>query len=67
LAGVFSAFAPHAIKAAKRFDVDVRDIILELGRKQVVGGQEDIIIDVAAFLKQKKDSKEKNYNIESLS
>lgn len=66
LAGVFSAFALPAIKAAKRFDVDVRDIIVELGKKQVVGGQEDIIIDVAAFLKQKKDSKTKNYNLESL-
>lgn len=66
LAGVFSAFAPHVIKAANRFDVDVRDIIIELGKKKVVGGQEDIIIDVATFLKQKKDSKENNFNIESL-
>lgn len=66
LAGVFSGFAPHAIKAAVRFDVDVRDILVELGKKKVVAGQEDIIIDVATFLKQKKDSAENNYSIESL-
>lgn len=66
LAGVFSGFAPHAINAANRFKVDVRDILIELGRKKVVAGQEDIIVDVATFLKQKKDSKENSYNIESL-
>ncbi|MFA6185108.1 MAG: 4-hydroxy-2-oxovalerate aldolase [Candidatus Shapirobacteria bacterium] len=66
LAGVFSGFAPHVIKAANRFNVDARDILIELGKKKVVGGQEDIIIDVATFLKQKKDLKENNCNIESL-
>ena len=66
LAGVFSGFAPHVIKAANRFNVDARDILIELGKKKVVAGQEDIIIDVATFLKQKKDLKENNCNIESL-
>lgn len=66
LAGVFSGFAPHAVKSAARFNVDVRDILIELGKKKVVAGQEDIIVDVATFLKQKKDSAENNYNIESL-
>lgn len=50
LAGVFSGFAPHAAKAAKRFSVDVRDILMELGRKKTVAGQEDIIIEIAAHL-----------------
>ncbi|MFA6081582.1 MAG: 4-hydroxy-2-oxovalerate aldolase [Patescibacteria group bacterium] len=66
LAGVFSGFAPHAKKAAKKFGVDVRDILKELGRRKVVGGQEDIIIDVANFLKQKKEFKNEDYQIESL-
>jgi len=66
LAGVFSGFAPHAEKAAKKFGVDVRDILIELGRRKVVGGQEDIIIDVANFLKQKKEFKDEDYQIESL-
>lgn len=66
LAGVFSGFAPHAIKAAKRFGVDVRDILIELGKRGVVAGQEDIIVDVAMYLKQKKKSKDRDYQIEAL-
>lgn len=66
LAGVFSGFAPHAKKAAIKFGVDVRDILVELGKRKVVGGQEDIIIDVANFLKQKKEFKDEDYQIESL-
>ncbi len=54
LAGVFSGFAPHAQKAAKRFNVDVRDILTELGKRGVVAGQEDQIVDVAMQLAQKK-------------
>lgn len=54
LAGVFSGFAPHAKRAASKFNVDVRDILIELGKRKVVAGQEDIIIDVASYLKQKK-------------
>ncbi len=56
LAGVFSGFAPHAEKAAKRFNIDVRDILMELGQRKVVAGQEDIIVDVAMQLAQKKKS-----------
>ncbi len=66
LAGVFSGFAPHAKKAAIKFGVDVRDILVELGKRKVVGGQEDIIIDVANFLKHKKEFKDEDYQIESL-
>ena len=66
LAGVFSGFAPHAKKAAVKFGVDVRDLLIELGKRKIVGGQEDIIIDVANFLKQKKEFKDEDYQIESL-
>ena len=66
LAGVFSGFAPHAKKAAIKFGVDVRDLLIELGKRKIVGGQEDIIIDVANFLKQKKEFKDEDYQIESL-
>lgn len=65
LAGVFSGFAPHVKKAADRFEVDPRGILMELGKRKVVAGQEDIIIDVANFLKQKKEFK-KEESIESL-
>ncbi|RTQ91848.1 4-hydroxy-2-oxovalerate aldolase [Lysinibacillus telephonicus] len=47
-AGVYSSFLLHAQKAAQRFGIDSRDILLELGNRKVVGGQEDMIMDVAA-------------------
>jgi 4-hydroxy 2-oxovalerate aldolase len=54
LAGVFSGFAPHVKKAAIRFGVDPRDIFMELGRRKMVAGQEDFIVDVALELANKK-------------
>lgn len=66
IAGVFSGFAPHVEKAANKFGVDPRDIFMELGKRKVVAGQEDIIIDVASYLKQKKDLKQEDYQLESL-
>jgi 4-hydroxy 2-oxovalerate aldolase len=50
-AGVYSSFLLHAERAAAQFGVPVRDILLELGERKVVGGQEDMIIDVAAELR----------------
>jgi 4-hydroxy-2-oxovalerate aldolase len=47
-AGVYSSFLLHAQRAAKRFGLDSRDILIELGNRKVVGGQEDMIVDVAA-------------------
>lgn len=52
-AGVYSSFLLHTARAAQRFGVDPRDILVELGRRRVVGGQEDMIIDVAYELAQK--------------
>ncbi len=46
-AGVYSSFLLHARRAAARFDVDIRDVLIELGQLKTVGGQEDMIIDVA--------------------
>lgn len=66
LAGVFSGFAPHAKRAAQRFGVDTRDILIELGKRKVVAGQEDIIVDVATNLKQKKKGKFSSQPIEAL-
>lgn len=59
LAGVFSGFAPHAKKAAKRFKVDAREILIEAGRRGAVAGQEDIIIDIAVQLASGKGKKSK--------
>ena len=59
-AGVYSSFLLHADKAAEEFGVDARDILVELGKRKVVGGQEDMIVEVAMMLaeKQKQDARD---------
>jgi len=53
-AGVYSSFLLHTMRAVQKYQVDPRDILIELGRRKVVGGQEDMIIDVAYEIYQKK-------------
>lgn len=48
--GVYSSFLRHAEAAAKRYDLKTVDILVELGKRKMVGGQEDMIIDVALDL-----------------
>ncbi|MEU6036096.1 MULTISPECIES: 4-hydroxy-2-oxovalerate aldolase [Actinomadura] len=49
-AGLYSTFFHPAKRAADKYGVPVRELLLELGRREVIGGQEDMIIDVAAEL-----------------
>jgi 4-hydroxy 2-oxovalerate aldolase len=49
-AGVYSSFLLHAERAGAKFGVAPRAVLMELGRRRIVGGQEDMIIDAAAEL-----------------
>jgi 4-hydroxy 2-oxovalerate aldolase len=54
LAGVFSGFKHQVLDESRRAGVDPRDVFFELGRRQAIAGQEDLIIDVAAELSGRK-------------
>ena len=53
-AGVYSTFLLHAKRASKRFGVPARDILVELGRKKMIGGQEDMIEDTAMTMAKER-------------
>ncbi len=53
-AGVYSSFLLHTYKAAEKYNLNPRDILIELGKRKMVGGQEDMIVDVAYELSQQK-------------
>ena len=54
LSGVFSGYVKHVNRIAAEYKLDPRDIFFELGRRKVVAGQEDMIIEVAIELSKRE-------------
>src|SRR3970040_1871704 len=57
-AGVYSTFLLHAKRLGKQYGVDPLEILVELGRRKTVAGQEDWILDVTLELAKQKSSQE---------
>lgn len=49
-AGVYSSFLLHVYRAAEKFHLEPRDILVEIGKRGMVGGQEDKIVEIAYTL-----------------
>jgi 4-hydroxy-2-oxovalerate/4-hydroxy-2-oxohexanoate aldolase len=59
-AGVYGSFLLFAKRAGQKYGLPARDILIELGRRGMVGGQEDMIEDTALTLLKQRQAADKN-------
>jgi 4-hydroxy-2-oxovalerate/4-hydroxy-2-oxohexanoate aldolase len=58
-AGVYSSFLLFAKRAGAKYGVPARDLLVELGRRGMVGGQEDMIEDTAMTMARNRNTTQK--------
>ncbi|CAJ0863597.1 4-hydroxy-2-oxovalerate aldolase [Ralstonia sp. LMG 32965] len=63
-AGVYSSFLRHTEAAAAKYGLSAFDIMVELGRRRMVGGQEDMIVDVALDMLKARESAAQSADME---